>query len=160
MHPYTVALLDRAIRTHGRPRHLVVDQGTQFTADEFRDFVKAEKIRIRYGAVGQVHSLGLIDRFFRTLKDSLHLRLIRIWQIGSARRRVHLALVHYAYVRPHASLEGFTPVEVYYGIRGHLPTAVKPPRGRRDDPEREVPFDFAFLDPEHEAFPLLIPKAA
>ena len=39
-----VALLDRAIGTHGRPRHLAVDQGTQFTADEFRDFVKAEKI--------------------------------------------------------------------------------------------------------------------
>ena len=72
-----VALLGQAIRTHGRPRHLVVDQGTQFTADEYRDFVKAEKIQIRYGAVGQVHSLGLIDRFFRTLKDSLSLRSIR-----------------------------------------------------------------------------------
>jgi hypothetical protein len=31
------------------------------------------KIRIRHGAVGQTHSLGLIDRFFRALKQSLGL---------------------------------------------------------------------------------------
>ena len=155
-----VALPDRAIRAHGRPRHLVVDQGTQFTADEYRGFVKAEKIQIRYGAVGKVHSLGLIDRFFRTLKDSLHLRSIRPWQMQATRRRVHLALIHYAYVRPHASLEGFTPIEIYYGIRGHLPTPVAPPRGRRDESEREAHFEFVFLDPEHEAFPVLVTKAA
>ena len=49
-------------------------------------------------------------------------------------------------VWPHASLEGFTPVEVYYGILGHLP--------------RHVPFELEFLDAKHQAFPLLVPKAA
>ena len=78
----------------------------------------------------------------------------------ATRRRVHLALSHYAYVRPHASLEGFTPIEVYCGIRGHLPTPVAPPRGGVGDPEQKVPFNFVFLDPEHEAFPVLVPKAA
>ena len=38
-----VVLLAWAIRNHGCPRHLVVDQGTQCTANEYRDFVKAEK---------------------------------------------------------------------------------------------------------------------
>ena len=102
-------------------------------------------IRIRYGAVGETHSRGLIDRFFRTLKESLGLPV---------------ALVHYAYVRPHASLEGLTPIEVYYGIRGHLPRPVSPPRQGSGVSEPELHFDFVFLDPEHEAFPVLVPKAA
>ena len=155
-----VQLLKRAIKIHGRPRHLVVDQGSQFTATAFRQAVKGYHIRIRYGAVGQTHSLGLIDRFFRTLKEGLSLRSHPPWILRSFRRRLTLALVHYAYVRPHASLEGLTPIEVYYGIRGHLPQPASPPRRRGGDPEPDVPFDFVFLDPEPGAFPVLVPKAA
>ena len=153
-------LLTRAVHTHGRPRHLVVDQGSQFTAKEFRALVKRQGIRIRYGAVGQTHSLGLIDRFFRMLKESLRLDGIRPWSMRELSGRLHLACVHYAYVRPHASLGGFTPVEVYFGIRGHLPRPVSPPRGRPGDTEPDVPFEFVFLDPQHRAFPVLVPKAA
>jgi len=155
-----VALLNEAIGTHGRPRHLVVDQGSQFTATDYKQHVDTQKIRIRYGAVGETHSLGLIDRFFRTLKDSLSLRSLRPWHFRDFRRRLTLALVHYAYVRPHASLGGFTPIEVYYGIRGHLPRPVSPPRQRPGVSEAEVPFEFVFLDPEHRALPVLVPKAA
>jgi transposase InsO family protein len=155
-----VALLRRSIGTHGPPRHLVVDQGSQFTATEFQEFVDAQKIQIRYGAVGETHSLGLIDRFFRTLKDSLGLRSHRPWNVRELRRRLGLGLVHYAYVRPHASLGGFTPIEVYYGIRGHLPRPASPPRQRPGTVESEIPFAFVFLDPKHRAFPVLVPKAA
>ena len=52
-----IALFDRAIRTHGRPRHLVTDQGAQFTAEEFRAFLRSQGIRPRYGKVGESHSL-------------------------------------------------------------------------------------------------------
>jgi len=155
-----ISLLGRAFGIHGRPRHLVVDQGPQFTAEDFRDSVDGERIRKRYGAVGETHSLGLIDRFFRTLKDSLNLRSLRPWGLRNFERRLTAALVHYAYVRPHALLGGFTPIEVYYGIRGHLPQPITPPRGRPGDPEPEIPFDFVFLDPEHRAFPVLAPRVA
>jgi putative transposase len=155
-----VALLDEAVGIHGRPRHLVVDQGSQFTARAFREAVKAHRIRIRYGAVGETHSLGLIDRFFRTIKDSLDVRSRRPWSIGGFRRRLAVAFVHYASVRPHSSLEAMTPIEVYYGIRGHRPRPVSPPRQSPSVVEPEVPFDVVFLDPEHRAFPVLIPKAA
>jgi len=42
-----ISLLGRAISTHGRPRHLVVDHGAQFTAPDFRDFVDGRRIRKR-----------------------------------------------------------------------------------------------------------------
>jgi transposase InsO family protein len=155
-----IALLDRATRTHGRPRHLVTDQGAQFTNPDFRAFAKSRNIRSRYGKVGETHSLGLIDRFFRTVKDSLSLRSFRPWNLRDFERRLTAALVHYAYLRPHTSLGGFTPIETYYGIRRHLPQPVSPPRGRVGDPDSDVPFNFVFLDPENRAFPILIDKAA
>jgi transposase InsO family protein len=102
----------------------VVDQGSQFTAKEYKEAVRDHGVRIRYGAVGETHSLGLIDRSFRTLKESLGLPSLRPWYFRDFRRRLGVAFVHYAYVRPHASLEGLTPIEVYYGIRGYLPRPV------------------------------------
>ncbi len=158
--PAMVALLGRAIRDHGRPRHLVTDHGPQFTSDEFRGFVTQQGLLPRYGAVGEFHSIGLIDRFFRTLKESLSLRFFRPWNPRELKRRLAAALVHYAYVRPHTSLEGRTPIEAYYGIRGHLPRPVAPPRGRAGEPGPGVPFDFVFLDSEHRALPILVPRAA
>ena len=155
-----IALLDRAIGTHGRPRHLVTDQGAQFTALDFGAFVKSLKIRMRYGKVGESHSLGLIDRFFRTLKHSLSLRSIRPWNLRDLKRRLTAAGIHSAYLRPHTSLGGFTPSETYYGIRRHLPHPVSPPRGRLGDPDSDIPFDFVFLDPENQAFPVLVDRAA
>jgi len=75
-------------------------------------------------------------------------------------RRLHIALLHYSFVRPHTSLGALTPIEAYYGIRRHLPHPVPPPRGRPGDPQPEVPFDIQYLDPENSAFPVLVPKAA
>lgn len=137
-----------------------MDQGSQFTAKVFQRAVKGHGIRIRYGAVGETHSLGLIDRFFRTIKESLNVRTHRPWNVGALRCRPAVAFVHYAYVRPHASRDGITPIEAYCGIRGHLPRPVAPPRGKRGNLGPEVPFEFVFLDPEHRAFPILVPKAA
>jgi transposase InsO family protein len=154
------SLLDRAIRTHGRPKHLVVDRGAQFTDRGFKEFVERQSIKMRHGAVGQTHSLGLIDRFFRTVKDTLSLLPLRPWCRKDIERKLQLVLLHYSYLRPHTSLGGFTPIEVYYGIRGHLPRPVSPPRGRPADPQPEAPFEIAYLDPEHLTFPILVPKAA
>jgi transposase InsO family protein len=155
-----IALFERATRTHGRPRHLVTDKGPQFTAEIFQAFVRAQKIKHRYGKVGESHSLGLIDRFFRTLKESLSLHSIRPWNLQDFKHRLTAALIHYSYCRPHSSLGGLTPIEKYYAIRRHLPRAVPPPHGRPHDSQPDIPFDFVFLDPEHNKFPVLVNKAA
>jgi transposase InsO family protein len=46
-----ISLLQQAIRIHGKPRHLVTDRGPQFTARQFRAFVKSQGIKLRYGKV-------------------------------------------------------------------------------------------------------------
>jgi transposase InsO family protein len=158
-----IGLLERVIATHGKPRHLVMDQGTQFTAPTFKSFLDQQHIHYRYGRVGEFHSISLIDRFFRTLKDSLGVPCRRPWQfrgLADFSRRLEIALVHYSYVRPHEALGGLTPIERYYGIRGHLPCAVQPPRGRRGDHTTPCPGELFFLDPENRAFPVVTPRIA
>src|SRR5262249_15267108 len=113
-----------------------------------------------YGKVGESHSLGLIDRFFRTLKYSLSLRSIRPWRLQAFKHRLIAALIHYSHCRPHSSLGGLTPIEKYYAIPRHLPDAVAPPRGRPHDLQPDILFDFVFLDPEHNKFPVLVDKVA
>jgi len=90
----------------------------------------------------------------------LSLRYLRPWILRDFERRLDAALIHYAYVRPHSALGAQVPIEVYYGIRGHLPRPATPPRGRADEPSPEIPFDVAFLDPENRGLPVLVPRAA
>jgi transposase InsO family protein len=104
----------------------VVDHGSQFIADDFQAFVEGHGIQIRRGAVGEFHSLGLIDRWFRTLKESIAFRVIPLWNTAEFMQRLEIALIHYSYVRPHSALGGASPIERYYGIRGHLPTPIAP----------------------------------
>jgi transposase InsO family protein len=72
-------LLSKAVARSGTPKHLVSDQGVQFTAPLFRDTLRRLGVRQRFGAVGQHGSIALIERFFRTLKNDLSLPLLRPW---------------------------------------------------------------------------------
>jgi transposase InsO family protein len=72
-----LVVLEDALRHQGRPRHLVSDPGSQFTGHGFRQRLEAHGIRQRFGAVGKTGSIGVIDRFFRTLKENLGLGLWR-----------------------------------------------------------------------------------
>jgi transposase InsO family protein len=134
-----VALVQRAAARHGAFKHLVTDQGHQFTAELFRHAVTALGTRQRFGAVGQTHSLGLIDRFFRTVKFDLHQRLILPWNRRDFERWLHAALVRYAYLRPHASLVGRVPAELYFGLADQRPFLNYAPRDGQRSRGRTVP---------------------
>lgn len=71
--------LGRIIQLAGRaPKHLVCDQGPQFTDNDFKQWCKRKLGRKpRYGAVGKHGSIAVIERFIRTFKD-IYLRKITI----------------------------------------------------------------------------------
>jgi putative transposase len=160
-----LALVDKAIALHGKPRHFVSDQGSQFTAEVFRDALEKLGIQQRIGAVGEHGSIGLIDRFFRTLKQDLHVaknspRPRWPWSLADFERRLVPALVRYAYCRPHSALGGRVPVEAFFGIPDLGALTNLAPRGRPGDPSAECPFEVVFLDADHDTLPILVPKAA
>ena len=155
-----LALVQKAIARHRKPKHLVSDQGEQFRADLFRAGLRALGIRQRFGAVGQHGSIALIERCWRSLKDDLSLRSMRPWSLQDFEPRLNAALLRYAYLRPHSALDGRVPAEAYFGLSDQRPLLNLAPRGRADEPGPDCPVEIAFLDSDTATLPILVPKAA
>jgi hypothetical protein len=115
--------------------------------------------RQRFGAIGKKGSIALIERLWRTLKDTLGLRLLRPLAAEGLMEEVELGLVHYAHFRPHQGVAGATPAEVYFGrTPAHL-SAIPPPRGRPGQGSVDSPFRIEYLEAERR-LPVLLREAA
>ena len=110
--------LGRVITTVGAvPKYLVTDCGAQFACAGFSRWCRRRGIRQRRGAVGQHGSIALAERFIRTLKDCC-LRVLSFvpLRLPTFPREVALFFAWYN-DRPHMTLHGATPDEVYFGLR-------------------------------------------
>lgn len=147
-----------AVRRHRAPRHLVSDQGKQFTAATFERALELLGVRQRFGAIGYKGSIALLERWWRTLKDSLRLPLFRPLTQNTLEARLAYFVQHYSFFRPHQALGGRTPAEAFFAWPAAEKMATSPPRGRRGAPSPAPPFQIDFLDPERR-HPVLV-KAA
>ena len=91
-------------RRHGPIGVLVSDHGAAVTAGLFRSALRTLGIEHRFGAVGSPRSTALIERLWRTLKDSLSLPLVKPLALADLERRIGGGLLHYAFFRPHQAL--------------------------------------------------------
>jgi transposase InsO family protein len=112
------AFLGRVIHTAGtKPRHLVCDQGPHFSCHQFQPWCRRKGIRLRFGAIGQRGSIAVIERLILTLKQGI----ARLTLVPLGRRAFLLELrslsTWYNRHRPHMTLAGRTPDEVYYRVR-------------------------------------------
>ena len=127
------AALDRTMSAEQvQPKHLIVDQGREFNCEHFKDvWCKAKNIRYRFGAVRRHGSIAVVERFHRTMKEIL--RLVVVSEDPSQfEREVQCIVDWYNESRPHMTLNGKTPNEVYHS----RPPANEQPRfePRRDWP--------------------------
>lgn len=135
------------------------DRGPCFIGRVFRRTLERLEVRPRYGAIGKKGSIALIERLWRTLKDTVHLRGLRPLVADDLAATVELGLAHYAYFRPHQALGGATPAEIYFGrTPAHL-SAIPPPRGRPGEGPMDPPFRVEYLDAER-LLPVLVQRAA
>jgi transposase InsO family protein len=151
--------VSKAATRHGRPRHFISDHARCFTGQVFRRKLLRLGVKQRFGAVGKKGSIALIERLWRTLKDTLGLRLLRPSAAEDLAATVEMGLVHYAYFRPHQGLGGSTPAEVYFGRTPEHLSAIPPPRGRPGEGPLDLPFRIDYLDAER-LLPILVRKAA
>ena len=118
--PTSVAVrefLERLFRSH-RPRYLVTDQGSQFTAMVFRRWCRRRGIHQRFGAIGRYGSLAVIERCIRTIKHECTRRLILVpYRLAAIQQELALYVSWYNGHRPHARLGAATPDEVYHHRR-------------------------------------------
>ena len=149
--------VSRTARRHGRPAHFVSDQARCFTGQIFRRKLLRLGVKQRFGAVGKKGSIALIERLWRTLKDTLGLRLLRPLVAEDLMEKVEMGLVHYAHFRPHQALGGATPAEIYFGRTPSHLSAIPPPRGRPGEGPMDSPFRIDYLDAER-LLPVLVRK--
>jgi putative transposase len=108
--------LDVVIQSIGRkPKYIITDQGPQF-GEDYEDWCIARGIRPRFGAVGQHGSIAVVERFILSLKDECTRRIVVPLRIDEFRLELANYFRWYNDSRPHQSLGGRTPNEVYLGI--------------------------------------------
>jgi transposase InsO family protein len=110
-------LLDVVIEKTGpAPKYLISDKAKQFWCPEFKDWCKRKDITPRFGAVGKKGSIAVIERFIRSLKrECLRVILVPLSE-QSILRELSLFADWYNEHRPHLTLFGQTPAEVYRGV--------------------------------------------
>jgi putative transposase len=118
------SLLGRTIHSAGRaPKYLICDKGRQFWCSSFKDWCRRRGIKPRYGAIGQHGSLAVIERFILTIK----MHCTRVILVPTRRDKMREELNRFASWynghRPHMTLKGATPEEIY---RGRHPTCRYP----------------------------------
>jgi putative transposase len=153
-------LLQSAVQRFGKPRYFVSDHGTEFTGAVFRRYLRAIGVQHRFGAVGRAGSIAFIERFWRTLKESLRARYsappLVLAQLDN---RVRLELLYYSHFRPHQALDGTTPAEIYFGKKPKHLNVADPPRALPGHGPASLPLRLAFLD-EERRIPILIQRAS
>jgi len=109
------ACLGRAIASVGAaPRYVVSDKGSQYWPSRgYRRWCRRRGIRPRFGAIGKHGSIAVIERALRTFKEALQ-RLTVPTRRTSMQREMVVMLEWYNQHRPHTTLGGKTPDEVYY----------------------------------------------
>ena len=109
------AFLDRTILQQGAtPRYLISDKGVQFWCSGYKHWCRLRDIMPRFGAVGQHGSIAVVERFIRTLKDEGTRRILVPQRRQDLRGRLTWFLEWYNEFRPHMTLGGKTPNEVYH----------------------------------------------
>ncbi len=138
------AVLDRAAR-HAKtyPKHLVCDQGSQFTTHHFESWAETNNVKVRYGAVGQHGSIAVIERLIRTIKYEWFRLGCVSKDAKQTQARLERCRVWHNQFRPHEALDGTTPDEVYFA-KAKAKANEKP----RYEPRHRWPRDFPCARPQ------------
>jgi len=99
------------------PKHLVLDQGTQFYCDETLNWCQRRNIKPRFGAVGEHGSIAVVERLHLSMKNECTRRIIVPVNKDDFEKELSLWCQWYNSCRPHMTLKGRTPDEVYFELR-------------------------------------------
>jgi len=112
---YCIDAVEEAIEYYGIPLIFNTDQGSQFTDHDFTGLLKKHGIAISMDGKGAWRDNVFVERFWRTIKyDEVYLRAYE--SATEARRCIGKFITFYNTERPHSSLDGCTPDEVYFNL--------------------------------------------
>ena len=102
----------QAIENYGVPAIINSDQGSQFTSDEYINYLKSQKIRQSIDGKARWVDNVIIERWFRSLKcEYIYINELETPKI--LRKAIKQYVNEYNSERPHQSLGNKYPIEVY-----------------------------------------------
>jgi putative transposase len=117
---FCVRAVQRALTAHGTPEIFNTDQGCQFTSTDFTAPLLALDVKLSMDGKGRCLDNVFVERLWRTVKyDEIYLR--SYVSVVDAHTNLKRFFHFYDELRPHSSLGGATPGEIY---RGTLSIAV------------------------------------
>lgn len=110
-----IAALNKAF-TVAKPEILNSDQGSQFTSQQYIDFVKANNIRQSMDGKSRWADNIMIERWFRSFKYE-EAYLTQYNNIKEARQAIKRYIHCYNFERCHSSINNLPPAEAYYPVQ-------------------------------------------
>lgn len=103
-------VLDRIIAQRGKPKSIRVDNGPEFTSNEFILWAKDNRISIQYIQPGRPMQNGFIERFNRLYREAV-LDAYLFFELYEVRLLTAEWMEEYNIRRPHEALDNLTPSE-------------------------------------------------
>ena len=113
--------LESAIEKYGPPKHIISDQGGVFIGNVFAELMDTYEILHRFGAIGKHGSIAVTERVNKTLKYEWLKRIALIKGIDHLADLCKEFELWYNSWRPHMTLDGLRPDDVYYGEKPEKP---------------------------------------
>jgi putative transposase len=113
--------LESAIEKYGAPKHIISDQGGAFIGAVFAELLGKYEILHRFGAIGKHGSIAVTERVNKTLKYEWLKRVALIKGIDHLTDLCKEFELWYNSWRPHMTLEGLRPDDVFYNNKPEKP---------------------------------------
>ena len=108
-----LGLLVRAIRRHGAPEALYLDNGSTYIGDALRLGCERLGITLLHARPGDAPARGKMERYWRTLRDGCLRHLGELASLHDINVRLWAFLDQHYHLAPHAGLMGRAPGIVY-----------------------------------------------
>jgi putative transposase len=110
---FCLEAVEDAIMRYGTPEIMNTDQGSQFTSQAFTGLIKDHKIKISMDGKGSWRDNVFVERLWRSVKyEDIYLRAYD--SVSAVRIGLNRYFNFYNSRRPHSSLDGQTPDQVYF----------------------------------------------
>ena len=119
---FCIEAVEEALTRYAKPKIFNTDQRSQFTSSDFIKVLAAREIRISMDGKGAWRDNVFVERLWRTIKyEEVYLRAYA--SVSEARASIGRYLGFYNSRRPHSSLDGKTPDQVYFNTLSPVPVA-------------------------------------